>query len=300
MVQIAPISVAVATVDRPAALARCLDALLAGDLLPSEVLVVDQGTPDPTAKVLAARPDGPVALVHLPQRRRGLSTARNLALAQARCPILAITDDDCVPDRGWIAAISRAFSGQAAPDAVTGRVLPLGPARPGLYPVSVRDSTRCAVFAGRAIPWLVGSGGNCAVRRAWLASVGGYNERLGAGSPGKAAEDIDLFYRLLCAGARIGYEPDAVIYHERQSRERRRASRWTYGYGVGALCGLCLRRRDPYAFRMLAHWAFQQAWAGAGSLRRQEWWQAHTRVLSLAGTIPGLWYGFTRAGGPLS
>ena len=37
-------SVVIATVDRPAGLARCLDALLSGSVVPSEIIIVDQGS----------------------------------------------------------------------------------------------------------------------------------------------------------------------------------------------------------------------------------------------------------------
>src|SRR5947209_7672781 len=98
MARVAEVSVAIATLNRPEALARCLDALLDADVLPAETIVVDQGVTEPTATLLAGRGGGPVALVHIPQARRGLSVARNAAISAARYPILAITDDDCVPD----------------------------------------------------------------------------------------------------------------------------------------------------------------------------------------------------------
>ena len=42
MKQYAELTVAIATLDRPVALARCLDALEVGSLLPAEIVVVDQ------------------------------------------------------------------------------------------------------------------------------------------------------------------------------------------------------------------------------------------------------------------
>ena len=103
--RIAALSVAVATLDRPDALARCVDALLAGDVLPAEVLVIDQSANDATAVVLSQRPPAPVPVVHVRQARRGLSASRNAGTAHASRPIVAVTDDDCVPDRGWVAAM---------------------------------------------------------------------------------------------------------------------------------------------------------------------------------------------------
>ena len=289
--RVAHLTAAVATFDRPDALLRCLDGLLAGQVLPAEVLIVDQSRDDGTQLAVEQRQGGPVPIIYIRQERRGLSASRNAAMTRARHPLVAVIDDDCVPDQGWIAAIERAFASPIAPDAVTGRVLPLGPDVPGLYAVSLRQGTARADFSGKVVPWLVGTGGNFAVKREWLERVGSYDERLGAGSPGQAAEDTELLYRLLCAGARIRYEPDALVYHERQSRARRMRSRWTYGHGIGAFCGMWLRRRDPFALRMLAHWVLGQSEELARAVRHREWLQIRQRLLILGGTVRGLAYG---------
>jgi GT2 family glycosyltransferase len=289
--RVANLTAAIATLDRPDALLRCLDGLLAGEVLPAEVLIVDQSRDDATRLAIEQRRESPVSIIYLHQERRGLSASRNAAVARASRPIVAVTDDDCVPDQGWIAAIERAFASSPPPDAVTGRVLPLGSDVPGLYAVSLRQGTARAEFSGKVVPWLVGTGGNFAVKREWLDRVGSYDERLGAGSPGQAAEDAELMYRLLCAGARIRYEPDALVYHERQGGARRMRSRWTYGHGVGAFCSMWLRRRDPYALHMLAHWLLDQSRELARAVRRREGRQIQERWLILQGTMRGLIYG---------
>ncbi|MFL6198014.1 MAG: glycosyltransferase family 2 protein [Thermoanaerobaculia bacterium] len=178
-----------------------------------------------------------------------------------------------------------------APDAVTGPVLPLGPEAPGLYAVSSRTSASPADFTGRALPWLVGTGGNFAARREWLLRAGGFDERLGAGSPGGAGEDMDLLYRLLRAGARIHYEPRAVVFHERQPRERRLASRSAYGRGIGACCGLWLRERDLHALAVLGGWLRMRGAMAAGAVRRRQWGGVREELLVLGGTARGLVYG---------
>jgi GT2 family glycosyltransferase len=128
-----------------------------------------------------------------------------------------------------------------------------------------------------------------------LLRVGGFDERLGAGSPGGSGEDMDLLYRLLRAGARIRYEPQAVIYHERQPRDRRLASRSAYGRGIGACCGLWLRGRDLHALGVLAGWLRMRGGMAAGAVRRRQWSGVREELLVLGGTARGLVYGF-RAG----
>jgi GT2 family glycosyltransferase len=141
------------------------------------------------------------------------------------------------------------------------------------------------------LPWFVGSGNNYAVKREWYTRLGGCDERLGVGSPGKAAEDMDLFYRLLRHGVCIRYDPDVVVYHERQSRERRLSSRWSYGYGMGAFCTLWLRQGDPYALYVLYRWLADHSGEFTRAIVKREWWEARQRGLSLRGTFQGLWYG---------
>jgi GT2 family glycosyltransferase len=297
LTSIANVTVAVATLNRPEGLARCLDGILGGEILPEEVVIVDQSQDNKAQLVVKQRLAGNVPIIYIRQARRGLSASRNAAFAHARWPIVAVTDDDCVPDRGWVSIIKKTFSSVPVPDATTGRVLPLGPDMAGFYAVSSRVSTVPAEFHGKVVPWLVGSGGNFAVKREWFDRVGGYDERLGTGSPGKAAEDADFIYRLLCAGARIRYEPAGIVFHERQSKSRRLASCWSYGYGIGAFCGMRVRRGDLFAVRALGGWLCWQGWYLITATTYRQRMQVHQRWLSLRGTVRGLVYGLLlRAG----
>src|SRR2546426_1180644 len=123
-----------------------------------------------------------------------------------------------------VTAIVAGFAGAERPNAVTGRILPLGSDRPGFHAMSTL--TRCVrtVHRGRFLPWTVGSGANTAVQRGWLERLGGFDERLGAGSAGQSAEDVDLLYRLLCAGSTLRFQPDAIVSHEPTDSAGRGAS----------------------------------------------------------------------------
>jgi len=96
---------------------------------------------------------------------------------------------------------------------------------------------------------------------------------------------------MLRAGAHIRYEPDAVVYHERQSRARRMASRWSYGYGVGAFCGIWARKGDRYTLHLLGGWLRHQGRILARSAASRDWMQVRQRWLSLRGTMRGFLYG---------
>lgn len=297
MTRVADLTVAIATYERPAALQRCLDALLTGSVLPGEILVVDQGRDDAAAVLVTQRAASSlVAIRHIRQTARGLSRSRNAALAAATHAVVAVTDDDCVPDERWVEVISRELRPGAPADAVSGRVLPLGPEAEGFYAVSSRVSDVRRDYVSRAVPWVVGTGANFAARRDWLTRVGGYDVRLGAGSPGHAGEDMDILYRLLRAGARIRYEPDAVIYHERQPRAQRARSRFGYGHGIGACAALLLRDRDPFAARMLTQWLAMRLARVARSVRTRDAHLAREELDVVRGTAAGLGYGL-RVGG---
>jgi GT2 family glycosyltransferase len=286
-------TVAIATMDRPAALERCVTAILEGETRPAEIVIVDQSRGDATRDLVArASWDRVVPVTYVRQSCSGLAASRNAAVANATQPIVAFTDDDCVADGRWLTSVMRAF-GDSDTDVVTGRILPLGPETPGFHPVSLRTSAVRSVYRGRAIPWKAGSGGNVAVRAEWLDRIGGFDERLGVGSPGRAAEDIDVLYRLLRAGATLRYEPDAVMLHERQETARRLRSRPSYGFGMGAFCALWARRYDAFAFWMLAQWCAERGRSLLGSFVRRRWQRVHEELLMLRGAMSGFAYGLT-------
>lgn len=294
MKPIAKITVAIPTLDRPEGLARCLEALLIqGNVLPEEVLIIDQGNYQIGEKVInQLRRKSVVPIVHCSQAKLGLSAARNLASSHASHAIIAFTDDDCMPDPDWLASIERTFASFPQLDGVTGRILPLGDASPELFPISTRTRRKAATFRGRKFPWDVGSGGNFVIKREKLQQVGGYDERLGTGSAGKSAEDIDIFYRLLLAGTVIRYQPDLLIYHERQDAERLVRSFWNYSHGFGAFTAKHLRKGDMYVAYLWSVWFLWLVWRTVKAVVLRQKIYAREGFLSLKGFSYGLAYGF--------
>jgi O-antigen biosynthesis protein len=284
----AAISVAIATRDRPRALARCLRSLGECRVLPAEVVVADQsGGPETRAAVMEA--DGPILRVRwVDGGSGGLAGAQQAAFDHAELELVAVLDDDCVADPGWIEALERAFAADSELALVCGRVVPL--AGEG-EPVASRTGTARRRFSGRSLPWNVGSGNNFALRRGWFDRVGGCDPRLGPGTPGQGALEMDLFYRVLRAGGPALYEPAAVIEHERATRADRLARRRPYGFGMGALCALHLRAGDVYAALLLAAWvALRLRLVAAGVLRRR-FAVLREEALVLGGTAAGIVHG---------
>jgi GT2 family glycosyltransferase len=290
----AGISVAVVTCGRPASLARCLHALARGTTPPGEMIIVDQ-VPSPITRRIVEQ-CGIEGARHLEQARLGTSAARNLALAVASGDLFAVIDDDCTPDPEWVTALAAALERPPTPVVVTGAVLPLGPRPPGMHPVSLRTDAHATDCSGRMRPWMHGGGCNFAARRDVLCELHGWDERLGPGSPGKAFEDAELLYRILREGGIVRYEPAAAVRHEWTTWARRLATRSTYGYGMGAMCGLWLRRGDVLALRLFAAQAKDLLKALARTALRRERAAVAEHSRMIAALLPGLMYGLSLNG----
>ena len=286
MTRQAHISVAIATRDRPQALARCLESLRANRVQPAEVVVADQSSGPETGSVVAAAGARWVA-----GGSDGLAGGQNAAFRHATMPLIAVLDDDCVADAGWIEELERAFAADPELALVGGRVLPLPAAGERAVAVASRTSTKRREFSRPSAPWHVGSGNNFALRRDWFERVGGSDERLGPGTPGQGALDIDLFYRVLRAGGRALYDPDAIVRHEPATRSGRLERRRPYGFGMGAACGLRLREGDLYAIRLLPGWLGLRVRVLAAALLARRWEALREEGLVLGGTAAGIVHG---------
>jgi hypothetical protein len=166
--------------------------------------------------------------------------------------------------------------------------------------VSSRTSTERRLFNGRDgsmergewAPWDAGTGGNILAPRTTLLAISGFDRSLGPGSPGAAAEDIDLLYRLARTGT-IVYEPDGVVYHPLSTHRARLLSRYRYGRGMGAMLARHLARKDPAARQLLLLYVRHQ---GAQALRRGVLGPVEA-LLSLAGVsvpVTRYWAGTLR------
>src|SRR5437773_12263875 len=100
-------SVVVATRRRPRQLTRLMAALDAQEGVdPFEVVVVDDASDDETPAVvrdLAVTALHPVKILRT-ETSQGPGPARNLGWRAADAPLVAFTDDDCIPHTGWLRA----------------------------------------------------------------------------------------------------------------------------------------------------------------------------------------------------
>jgi GT2 family glycosyltransferase len=249
------VAVCVSTRNRVDRLRRLL-AQLERQTLPAdrfEVVVVDDGSADTTWQVLEQQAAaGPLQLRPLRNdESAGPAAGRNRAWRAARAPLVAFTDDDCMPSPTWLQAGVAAMSQQP--------VLAAGAIRP-----TREDEARLGPFsrfliadAGIAV-WCATA--NLFIRREHLEHSGGFDESF----RNAAGEDTDLGLRITGVGVPFVFLPEAVVYHdvERSSllgliRDQRR---WA---DVAAVIA-----RHPEARRLLLH-------------RRYFWKPTHPKLLLL-------------------
>jgi len=96
-----PVSVVVPAYNAARSLGCCLDALLASDPAPLEIIVVDDGSTDDTAAIAAARG----CRVERLAQQGGPARARNRGVALARGELLLMVDADVVLQPGTLGAL---------------------------------------------------------------------------------------------------------------------------------------------------------------------------------------------------
>lgn len=248
-----------------------------------DVVVVDSASADAEAMARVVEGGG-ARLVRV--ERPGTARARNAGLLATTAPVVAFTDDDCRVEPGWGAAILAAFAADPMLGFVTGSARADRQVR---LPLSLRQAEPAHSFGPDADPFTCGDGANMAFRRqAWVA-VGGMDEALGGGAPFRAAEDVDLFRRVLRAGWRGCHEPGMAVVHV-QWRTTGQALRtmYSYGLGSGAVAVKAIRDGDPGGRQLLRAALLQRGLLDAWHSLRAGWEAgALGLLLKTVGTVVG-------------
>jgi len=234
---------------RPALLSSVVASILDGAEVPDELLVVDQSIePHPE---LAGFATPRCAFRYLHSATVGLSRGRNIGIAAASHPIIVFTDDDVLVPPEWFGTIVRSLEAAGPRSVVTGRVLATEAETEGGFAPSLHPGTERVVYEGRVYEDPLATF-NVAFPRSAHAEVGGFDVRLGPGTPFPAAEDNDFGYRLLEAGYRIVFDPEAVVYHRAWRDDRAYVPlRHGYGRGQAAFYAKHLSFEDRYMLRRM-------------------------------------------------
>jgi glycosyltransferase involved in cell wall biosynthesis len=190
-----------------------------------EVIVVDDGGDTPLdATISSFRSDLTISL--LQQANAGPAAARNAGAQCARGEFLAFTDDDCLPEPGWLKELAEALIqapecmiGGATVNAATGNLCSVTSQLivDVVYRHYNADPSRARFLAAN----------NLALSARGFREIGGFDPRF------RTAEDRDLCDRWLHRGRRIIYHPGARIRHARALNPRS-FCRQHFEYGRGA------------------------------------------------------------------
>lgn len=202
------VSIVIPTRNRAARLSRLLDALARQTTAAEdfEVVIVDDGSTDETAEVIASvTKRGHLRLRSASGGGDGPAAARNRGWRLAEGPLIAFTDDDCEPAPDWLERGLAAWGGDEM-RIVQGRTLPNPTDAAGAGPLArtkrIEEASpffqTCNVFYAREL----------------LERLGGFDESYRR----PAGEDSDLGWRALEAGASRYFEPAAIVHHAIESR----------------------------------------------------------------------------------
>ncbi len=199
------LSIIIPTFNGASRVGKCLAALVPQtEGRDAEILVVNDGSTDNTADVVAGYSDSKVRLIS--QANAGPAAARNRGALEARGSILLFTDDDCVPMPDWLDAMAKPFED---PEVVGVRgVYRTSQKRLAARFVQIEYEDRYRLMRGlRCIDFI--DTYSAGFRRDRFLEMTGYDTSF----PVACAEDIELSYRMSARGWKMKFAPAAIVYH---------------------------------------------------------------------------------------
>ncbi len=188
-------SVVIPTLNRAGVLANAVRSVLAQTYADLELIIVDDGSTDDTAAVVHGFDDGRVR--YQPQRRAGVSAARNAGAAAARGEFLVFLDSDDEMEPAALEVMHGALETHAW-DAVLGARIMASP-----------DRLRWRTVVPRRLAFVPGA---FAIRRSTYADVQGYDPQLAFGENTAFGWRVRSF--LTANGRAMGVveEPTVVVF----------------------------------------------------------------------------------------
>jgi len=187
----------------------CITALLDLDYPEGkvEIIVVDNGSRDATGEVARRFP----VSVLTDGRARNSYAARNAGIRRADGEILAFTDADCVPTKGWLRDLVRG-SDDGSIGCFAGEIVPY--ARETAIDRYLADSGQMSqkdLLAYTPLPRAMTA--NLAFRREVFRRIGLFDEKSVSGG------DSEMLIRMLTrTDWRVRYNGDAVVFHKHRTK----------------------------------------------------------------------------------
>ncbi|KAA8963641.1 mycofactocin biosynthesis glycosyltransferase MftF [Mycobacterium sp.] len=213
------------------------------------IIIVDDGSIEPIVLEDFSGANCDVAVLYHSECR-GPAAARNTGLASCTTEFVAFMDSDVVPRRGWLEALLGHFCDPTVA-LVAPRIVGLthGDTLVARYE-AVRSSLDLGQKEAPVMPYTTVSyvpSAAIVCRTATLREVGGFDETLHVG------EDVDLCWRLVEGGARLRYEPIALVAHDHRTELKDWFVRKAVYGGSAAL--LSARHPDKTAPLLISGWA---------------------------------------------
>lgn len=179
---------------------------------PFEIIIVDANSKDKTQHIIKKyiEKNGSIKLFTKTGSR---GNGRNYGVTKAQGNIVAFTDGGCTADQNWLYHIRKKI--QEGYDIVAGKTINVG---------SFTQTKRVQIQKkGYDITW---PSCNLAYKKELFEQINGFDESF------ITAEDIDLNYKAVTQGAKIGHTENAIIYRTSAQNyiDLMKQSYW-YGYG---------------------------------------------------------------------
>ena len=214
------ITTVICTHNRYEVLPDAIESLMSQSLDPNaiEILVVDNSSDIAAQRQYWSMHELPPNGTLLVEATPGLSRARNVALREARAPVIAYLDDDAIALADWCAAIVQAFRAHEDAGIVGGPVEPIWPETAPTWLHKWQQGFLTIVDYGSDFrplqegEWLAGT--NIAFRAEALRETGGFNEVLGrTGSALLSNEELAVSRKIADMGFHAYYLPEARVMH---------------------------------------------------------------------------------------
>lgn len=205
-------------------LLRCLDSIEDGQNFNDyEVIVVGETSVEEMEFLANYR-----NLSYILSEKMGLSYKRNFGIAKAKGKLVAFLDDDCFLDKKFLRKVAKFWKSN---DNINGFVYEV---------VNIKDKKNWFILPAygtsinfgnfRFIPSI-----SFIVELKRVKEIGGFDEKLGAGTKFGSAEESDLILRLLRENCTLIFSDGMKIFHPCMNSSIKPVKGFSYGMGLGAL-----------------------------------------------------------------
>lgn len=196
--KIIKVSIVVAVFNEKFYIERCVKAILGQCHTSFELIIVDDGSTDGTAKIINEIKDQRIVYLRN-DKRRGIAYSRNVGIHKAVTEYIFFTDADCMPTKYWLQEAIKVFEQK---DCL------------GIEGKTCYETSRTSI-TDRIIENLRGgvyTTCNIAYRRKILEEVGYFNKRYEL-----VSEDTDLARKVLSKGY-IEFLPSMLVFHQQRKQ----------------------------------------------------------------------------------